>query len=73
VSEISFVWRTSGRERTISRMNSNEHPIADPGRRRDLLCAHCHRPLLVESFHPRWRGYCLHCVEMLTRLHVESA
>jgi hypothetical protein len=53
---------------------NDEHPIAtDPDRRRDLLCAHCHRPLLVESFHPRWRGYCLHCVEMLTRLHVDSA
>jgi hypothetical protein len=54
-------------------MNTNEPPIAAGGRRREPLCAHCHRPLLVESFHPRWRGYCPHCVEMLTRLHVESA
>jgi hypothetical protein len=73
VSQISSVWRLSGREPTISHMNTNEPPIAAGGRRREPLCAHCHRPLLVESFHPRWRGYCPHCVEMLTRLHVESA
>ena len=50
---------------------SSESALAEPAVR---TCIHCHRPIVSESFNPRWRGFCPECIRRLTRSqHPESA
>jgi len=38
------------------------------------LCPHCHQPIRVEAFSPRWLGYCERCARALSNHpHIESA
>jgi hypothetical protein len=57
--------------------NAPEAPAAagarpQPGQ--SPICPHCHRPVVVEAFSPRWNGYCDACAQALSNHpHLESA
>jgi hypothetical protein len=42
--------------------------VSDVPLRTDQVCPHCHQPALVRSQHPRFRGYCHRCAQMLSHL-----